>query len=64
MPEPKQIHHAATSLMSLLMVVLGVAMVVSTLVRGGGPAALGVILGVMFALAGGGRIYIARQGDR
>jgi len=38
---------------------IGVAMVVSTLARGGGPLALGVVLGVLFALAGAGRLYLA-----
>jgi hypothetical protein len=41
--------------------VLGVAMVVSTLVRGGGPLALGVILGVAFALLGAARVYLATR---
>ena len=41
--------------------VLGVAMVVSTLIRGGGPLALGVVLGTAFALLGAARVYLARQ---
>ncbi len=61
MPEPKELHHAATSIMSVLMVLIGAAMLVSTLARGGGPLALGVILGTMFLLVGAGRIYVARQ---
>jgi hypothetical protein len=39
--------------------VLGVAMVVSTLARGGGPLALGVVAGVAFALLGAARVYLA-----
>ena len=39
--------------------VLGLAMVVSTLIRGGGPLALGVILGAAFALLGAARLYLA-----
>jgi hypothetical protein len=38
---------------------LGVAMVVSTLARGGGPLALGVIAGAAFALLGAARVYLA-----
>ena len=45
--------------LGLLLCGIGVAMVVSTLVRGGGPLALGVVLGVLFVLAGAGRLYIA-----
>ncbi len=38
---------------------IGIAMVISTLARGGGPLALGVVLGVLFVLAGVGRLYVA-----
>jgi len=62
MPEPRELHHAATSVMSVVMVVLGLAMLVSTLARGGGPLSLGVILGVGFVLVGAGRIHVARSG--
>lgn len=62
MPEPAQVHHAATSVMSVIMVVLGAVMLVSTLARGGGPLSLGVLLGVGFVLVGAGRIYVARSG--
>ena len=41
---------------------LGVTMVAVTLVRGGGPLALGVIVGVLFALLGAGRAFLARDG--
>jgi hypothetical protein len=51
--------------MSTLMVVLGVAMIVSTLVNGGGALALGILLGVLFIAAGVGRLYVlARTGPR
>jgi hypothetical protein len=43
------------------MVVIGVAMVISTLARGGGPLAVGVLLGVLFVAAGLGRIFVARK---
>jgi hypothetical protein len=39
--------------------VLGIAMIASTLARGGGPLALGVVLGVLFALLGAGRVVLA-----
>ena len=49
--------------MSVLLVLIGVALLVSTLARGGGPLAIGVLLGVLFVLAGAGRLYLAR-GER
>lgn len=49
--------------MSAAMVVLGVLMAVSTLVRGGGPLALGVVLGALFVAAGGARLYLQARQD-
>jgi hypothetical protein len=46
--------------MSTVIVLIGVALLVSTLARGGGPLAIGVLLGVLFVLAGAGRLYLAR----
>lgn len=43
------------------MLVIGIAMIVSTVARGGGPLALGVLLGILFVLAGAGRLYVARK---
>jgi hypothetical protein len=57
-PEPRDIHRRATLVMSALMFVLGLAIIVVTLANGGGPLALGILLGVLFAAAGGGRLYV------
>jgi len=37
---------------------LGVALIAATLAQGGGG--LGILLGVLFVAAGGGRLYLAR----
>jgi hypothetical protein len=55
---------ASSRALSVLLAVVGVAMVVSALARGGGALALGVILGTMFALLGAGRLWLARGGRR
>ncbi len=47
-----------TLLMSAAMLVLGVAMVAITLSRGGGPLAIGLLFGMLFILAGGGRLWV------
>jgi hypothetical protein len=49
-----------TLLTSGLMVVLGIAIVARTLAAGGGPAAIGVVLGVLFVAAGALRLYAER----
>lgn len=50
---------ASTRVLGALLVIIGIAMVVSALARGGGPLALGVVLGTMLALLGAGRIWLA-----
>jgi len=46
--------------LSVLLVVIGTAMIVSTLLRGGGPLAVGLILGVAFVALGLARMRLAR----
>lgn len=58
MPEPREIHRGATLALSAAMLVLGLAIIVVTLANGGGPLALGVLMGVLFAAAGAGRLYV------
>jgi hypothetical protein len=55
---------ASTRALGGLLVVVGAAMIVSALARGGGALALGVILGTMFVLLGAGRLWLARGGHR
>ncbi len=51
----------ATVVLSGLMIVIGVAMIVRTLAEGGGPIALGLLLGLLFVAAGAGRLYVERR---
>ena len=53
-------HRQLTTLSSIVLVLLGAAMIVRTLAAGGGPLSTGILLGVLFVLAGAGRIAIAR----
>jgi len=48
--------------MSVLMMVIGIALVVRTLTAGGGAAATGVLLGVLFVAAGAGRLWLQLRG--
>ena len=47
--------------MSTLMVLIGIALLATTIARGGGPLAIGVLLGILFVAAGAGRLYVARK---
>ena len=63
-PSPRDVHRGSTIVLSAVMIVLGLAILVSTLARGGGPLAVGVLLGVLFVLAGAGRMYVERARGR
>ena len=61
MDEPPQPRRSATTFLSALMVVLGVAIIGRTVAAGGSPISVGLLLGVLFVLAGGGRLYLAER---
>jgi hypothetical protein len=52
---------ASSRALSALLILVGLAMLVSALARGGGPLALGVILGTLFAVLGLLRLRLARS---
>jgi hypothetical protein len=56
-------YRQSTRLLGGLLLVVGVALVVTTLARGGGPGAVGIVVGVAFALLGAGRVYLASRPD-
>lgn len=53
-----QAYRGATLVFGVAMVAIGIAMVVGTVTRGGGPLSLGVLLGLLFAGLGIARLYI------
>ena len=53
---------ASTRVLNALLVLVGLVLVVATLVRGGSALAVGVVVGVLFALLGAGRLWLARPG--
>ena len=60
----RRAYTTSTRVMSALILIVGLAMIVSAIARGGGALALGVVLGVMLALLGAGRLWLARGGAR
>jgi hypothetical protein len=50
----------STRVLNALLVLVGLALIVATLARGGGALALGLVVGVLFALLGAGRLWLAR----
>jgi hypothetical protein len=51
----------ATHLLSGAMVLIGLAIIARTIAAGGGPAAFGLLMGVLFVAAGAGRLYAERR---
>jgi hypothetical protein len=49
--------------MSILMILIGIALVVRTVIAGGGAVATGVILGLLFVAAGAARLYLQLRGS-
>jgi hypothetical protein len=52
-------YRQSTRLLGVLLALLGVAMIATTLIRGGGPLAIGVVVGVLFTVLGAARAYLA-----
>jgi hypothetical protein len=59
---PSNSRRAVTRVFSLAMIVIGIALIVVTIVNGGGGAATGILIGVLFVLAGAGRLYLVSRG--
>jgi hypothetical protein len=56
-------YRASTRLIGALTFLLGLAMIVVTFGRGGGPLAVGVVAGVMFGVLGAVRFVTAGRGQ-
>lgn len=52
-------YRQSTRLFGVLMVLLGTAIAVTAVARGGGPLSYGVVVGVLFAALGAARLYLA-----
>ena len=50
-----------SALLPVLTLLIGVALVARTLIEGGGATAYGILIGALFILAGGLRLWLARR---
>ena len=57
-------YHGAIRTFSLIFVVVGLALLISTLANGGGPASIGFVMGLLFVAVGVGRYWIASKALR
>lgn len=59
MAAPDQLYRGVTQIFSVVIIGFGLAILVVTLVGGGGPASSGLWLGLLFIGIGIARLYIA-----
>ncbi len=57
-------HQRISAALSATLIVIGIVMVVTAVSGGGGPLSYGVVVGVLFALAGAARLWLATRGSR
>jgi hypothetical protein len=58
------IYRHAVRVFSAAFVLIGLLVLVVTLVNGGGPASVGVLMGLAFVAVGVGRLWVARRMER
>lgn len=61
MDAPERIYRGSIRLFSLVFVVLGLGLLVTTFARGGGPLSVGTLLGIAFVAVGIGRLWISAR---
>jgi hypothetical protein len=60
MASPERLYHGSVRAFSFVFIALGAALLIVTLIAGGGPLSTGVLLGVLFLAIGVGRLWISR----
>jgi hypothetical protein len=61
-PSPDEGYQLAVRIFSVTIIGFGVAMLIVTLARGGGPLAVGVLFGLLFIALGSGRLWLSMRG--
>jgi ABC-type amino acid transport system permease subunit len=58
MPSPQDVRRTTTPIFAAATFIIGIALIVRMALIGN---PIGIVLGVLFALAGAGRLYVARK---
>jgi hypothetical protein len=58
-PRPDEVYRGATRMMAVVILLFGILIVALTLARGGGIAATGLWIGLIFCGLGAGRLYLS-----
>lgn len=57
----ERLYHGAVRGFSLVFIAIGLLVLIATLANGGGPASVGVLMGVAFLAIGVGRLWISTR---
>jgi hypothetical protein len=60
-PRPDEVYRGATRVFAVVIIGFGVTIVAVTLAKGGGIAATGLWIGLLFTALGAGRLYLATR---
>jgi hypothetical protein len=55
------VYQRSVRLFSLVFLVIGGALLITTLAAGGGPASVGFLMGIAFLAVGGGRLWLSAR---
>lgn len=61
MATPERIYRGSVRALSVAFLVIGLAILGTTLANGGGPLSVGTLLGVAFVAVGAGRLWISAR---
>jgi hypothetical protein len=61
-PSPGEGYQLAVRIFSVTIIGFGLAILVVTVARGGGPTAVGILFGLVFVAMGAGRLYLSLRG--
>jgi hypothetical protein len=59
---PGEGYQLAVRIFSVMIIGFGLAILVVTLARGGGPLAVGIVFGLVFVALGSARLYLSLRG--
>jgi hypothetical protein len=60
----ERIYHGAVRGLSLVFIAIGLGVLIVTLANGGGPASVGVLMGLAFLAIGAGRLWIGTRTEK
>jgi hypothetical protein len=60
----ERLYRGTVRAFSALLVLIGVVVLVVTLANGGGPASVGVLMGIAFLAVGAGRLWVSSKVGR